>query len=159
MDLTREEEKMLQGEYGDAARKLIAISLKVGEINGARRLVDIKSVHGGGIGGYREGTGSWGTVGIEFLEALAEAGLKFKVPFTPNVVGMDLCEWQKMGLPEAFANTQMRAVTAFRKLGAIPSYTCLPYLEVNVPKWGDHLAWVETGVTRSNSMGWSLSPI
>jgi len=59
---------------------------------------------------------------------------------------MDLCEWQNMGLSEDFANTQMRAVTAFRKLGAIPGYTCLPYLEENVPKMGDHVSWVETGV-------------
>ena len=146
MDLTKEEEKMLHGDYGDVARKLMEISLKVGEINGAERMIEIKSVHGGGIGGYREGIGSWGTVGIEVLEALAEASVKFKVPFSTNVIGMDLSEWRNMGIPEGFASTQMRVVTAFRKLGAIPGYTCLPYLEENVPKMGDHVAWVETGV-------------
>jgi len=152
MDLTREEKRMLQGDCGDMARKLMEISLKVGEINGAERLVEIKSVHGSGLGGYREGTGSWGTIGIEILEALVEAGLKLKVPYTTNVIGMDLNEWQRMGLPEDFAKTQMRSVKAFQKLGAIPSYTCLPYLEGNIPRRGDHLAWIETGVvTIANS--------
>ena len=146
MELTKEEEKILTGDYGDTARKLLEIALKVGEVNGAEKMVDITSVHSGTVGCYREGPGSFGTVGIEILEALVEAGLKFKVPYTTNAIGMDLFEWQNMGLPEDFARTQMRGVTAFRKLGAIPSYTCLPYLEENVPKMGDHLAWVETGV-------------
>jgi predicted aconitase len=152
MDLTRDEEGMLRGDYGDAAKKLMEISLKIAELKGAERMVEIKSVHGSGLGTYREGSGSWGTIGIELLEALAETDLTFKVPYTTNVLGLDLCEWRNMGLPEDFANTQMRGITAFRRLGAVPSYTCLPYLEGNVPKMGDHLAWVETGtVTIANS--------
>jgi hypothetical protein len=93
------------------------ISLKIAELKGAERMVEIKSVHGSGLGTYREGSGSWGTIGIELLEALAETGLTFKVPYTTNVLGLDLYEWRNMGLPEDFANTQMRGITAFRRLG------------------------------------------
>ena len=145
MELTKEEERILEGKCGDTARKLLEISLKVGEVNGAERMVNIVSAHSGAISGYREGPGTFGTVCIEILEALAEAGLKFKVPYTTDPMGMDLLDWKNMGLPEDFVNTQMRGVAAFRKLGAIPSYTCIPYLEENVPKMGDHVTWVETG--------------
>ena len=152
MDLTKEEEQILEGRHGETPRKLLEISLKVGEVNGAKRMVEIKSVHSGFIAVYVEGPGSFGTIGIEMLEALAEAGLKFKVPFSTNLIGMELCEWKPMGIPEDFAKTQMRAVRALEQLGAMPGYTCIPYLQENVPRMGDNIAWVEsTNVAIANS--------
>jgi len=145
MVLTEYEESLLRGDFGKMAQKLMEISLKVSEFNGARRLIPIRSVHAGGIGGYREGVGGFGTIGIEILEELADNGIKFKVPFTTNMLGMDLREWRTMGMPEGFVDTQMRVVHAYKKLGAIPSFSCLPYMEENVPKFGDHVAWIETG--------------
>ena len=148
MELTKYEESLLRGDYGRVAQKLMEISLKIAELNNAKRMIPIVSGHAGGIGGYREGVGTWGTVGIEILEALADAGIKFKVPFTTNTIGMDLCAWQEMGVPEDFAKIQMRVVDALKKLGAYPTYSCVPYMEENVPKFGDHVAWVETGVVQ-----------
>lgn len=145
MKLTTQEQKLLNGDYGDAARKLMEIAVKVGEMNGARRMVEITSVHSGLVPCYIEGPGSFGTIGIELLEDLAEAGLRFKVHYSTDPLGMDLSAWRKMGLPGDFARTQMRGIAALRKLGAILDFTCIPYLEGNVPKMGDHLAWVETG--------------
>jgi predicted aconitase len=144
MELSKEEEKLLKGDYGDAARRVMEVAVKVGEIKGAQRMIDIVSVHSGILMCYVEGLGSFGTVGIELLEELAAAGLKFKVPYSTDVLGMDLREWKNMGLPDEFAQTQMRSVTALNKLGAMPGFSCLPYLEGNLPKPGDHVAWVET---------------
>ncbi|MCP4749422.1 MAG: DUF521 domain-containing protein, partial [Proteobacteria bacterium] len=152
MELTRYEESLLKGDFGGMAQKIMEISLKVAEFNNADRFIPVKSVHAGGIGGYREGVGSWGMIGIEILEALAEAGIKFKVPYTTNMLGMDRREWRNMGMPGSFVDTQMRIVHAYRKLEAIPTYSCLPYMEENVPKFRDHVAWAETGVvTMANS--------
>lgn len=152
MDLTKEEERILEGKYGDTASKLLKIVLKVGELKGAERMVDIVSAQVGAAAVLVEGDGAIGTLGIELLEKLAESGLRFKVPTTVIPLGMDLCDWKNMGLPEDFAKTQMRSVIALRKLGAIPDYTCIPYMEGNALKMGDHIAWLETGdVTIANS--------
>ena len=129
MDLTREEEQILEGKYGDTARKLMEISIKVGEVNGAERMVDIVGAQLGSVATHMDGKGGFGAVGIELLEDLAESGLKFKVPTTPLLIGMDLYQWKNMGVPEDFAETQMRSVVALKKLGAMPGYTCLPYIE------------------------------
>ena len=145
MELTKEEERILKGEYGDTARKLMEISIKVGEVNGAERMVDIVGAQVGAAIDYIEGYGGFGTVGIELLEALAESGLRFKVRTTAIPLSMDLCAWKSMGLPEEFAETQMRSVIALRKLGAVPDYSCLPYMEGSALKMGDHIAWVESG--------------
>lgn len=151
MDLTAEEERMLNGGYGEAAKKLMRISLKVAEVNGARRMVEVKSVHNASIHTYREGPGSWGTVGIELLEELTREGLKFKVPYTSNGCTV-VRDWVGLGMPEQSLKTQERAVIALKKLDAVPIYSCLPYLEWNTPRVGDHLAWSETGtVTLANS--------
>lgn len=146
MELTKYEESLLRGDYGRIAQQIMEISIKVAKFNGAPRFIPIRSVHAGGIGGYREGVGGFGTVGIEILEGLAEGGVKFKVPFTTNMLGMDLREWRNMGVPESFVDTQMRVIHAYKKLEVIPTFSCLPYMEENIPKFGDHLAWVETGV-------------
>ena len=151
MDLTQEEELMLQGAYGPAAKRLISISLKVAEVNGAKGMVDVKSVHNASIHTFREGPGSWGTVGIELLEELAREGLKFKIPYTTNGCTV-VPELVGMGLPQEAQDTQQRAVTALRKLQAVPIFSCVPFLEWSSPRLGDHLAWAETGtVTFANS--------
>ena len=145
MKLTKYEESLLKGEHGDAAGRLMEISVRVGEINGAEKMVDIVSAQVGACSSYIDGNGGFGAMGIELLEALAETGLKFKVRTSVIPVSMDLREWKNMGIPDDFAETQMRSVTALRKLGAVPDYTCLPYLEGSALRMGDHIAWVETG--------------
>ena len=48
MFLEKEEEKILVGEYGEVMEKCMKILVKLGDIYGADKLIDIKSVHSPG---------------------------------------------------------------------------------------------------------------
>ena len=49
MFLTKEEEKMADGEYGETIRKSMDILIALGDIYGAEKFVDIKSAQVSGV--------------------------------------------------------------------------------------------------------------
>ncbi|MCK4726363.1 MAG: DUF521 domain-containing protein, partial [Anaerolineales bacterium] len=49
MDLTPEQHRMLDGDYGKATRKAMQILVTLGEIYGAKRLVPVSSVQVAGV--------------------------------------------------------------------------------------------------------------
>ena len=138
MHLTREEEKMLEGERGYAAQKSMEILVALGKIYGAEKMVEIKSAQISGVS-YK----NLGEEGLEFLLKLAEDG-RVKVPATLNPCGMDLVRWREIGIPEEFARKQFKVIDAYLKLGVEATLTCTPYLAGNIPKLGDHIAWSES---------------
>jgi len=136
--LTRLEERMLAGEYGYAAQKAMEILVALGKIYGAERMIEIRSAQISGVS-----YSNLGEEGLEFLLKLAEDGC-VRVPTTLNPCGMDLEEWREMGIPEDFAEKQLRVIEAYRRLGVEPTLTCTPYLAGNMPEFGDHVAWSES---------------
>ena len=66
MFLTKEEEKMASGEYGETIRKSMDILIALGDIYGAEKFVDIKSAQVSGVS-YK----TIGQAGLEYLEDLA----------------------------------------------------------------------------------------
>ena len=66
MFLTKEEEKMANGEYGETIRKSMDILIALGDIYGAEKFVDIKSAQVSGVS-YK----TIGQAGLEYLEDLA----------------------------------------------------------------------------------------
>ncbi len=148
MYLTKEEEKMLEGEYGPGVQKAMEIIVALGKIYGAERLVPVTSVQVAGVS-YK----NLGDAGIEFLEEWAKAGGKVRVPTTLNPAGMDLDDWQRVGFDPEFAEKQLKVISAFQKMGIMPTCTCTPYLAGNVPRFGDHIAWAESSaVSYANSV-------
>ena len=147
MYLTREEERMLGGEYGYAARKAMEILVALGKIYEAERMVEIKSAQVSGVS-YK----NLGDEGLEFLEELSRDG-RVRVPTTLNPCGMDLENWRRMGIPGDFAEKQLEVIRAYRRLGVELTLTCTPYLAGNKPSYGDHLAWSESSaVIYANSV-------
>lgn len=147
MYLTRFEEEMLAGEHGYAAQKAMEILVALGKIYGAERLIEIRSAQISGVS-----YANLGEEGLEFLLKLAEDG-KVRVPTTLNPCGMDLEEWAEMGVPEDFADKQLKVIEAYLKLGIEPTLTCTPYLAGNIPGLGDHVAWSESSaVIYANSV-------
>jgi len=147
MFLTREEEKILAGEYGYAAQKAMEILVALGRIYGAERMIEIKSAQVSGVS-YK----NLGEEGLEFLLKLAENG-RVKVPTTLNPCGMDLENWRRMGIPGDFAENQLKVIDAYRRLGVQMTLTCTPYLAGNLPSFGDHIAWSESSaVIYANSV-------
>jgi predicted aconitase len=147
MNLTKDEEKMLNGEEGYAARKSMEILVALGDIYGAEQLIKIGSVQVAGVSYH-----NLGDAGLEFLNELAKDG-RVKVLTTLNPAGMDLENWRQLGISEDFAIKQNLVIDAFRRMGIIASCTCTPYLIGNLPRYGEHIAWSESSaVTFANSV-------
>ena len=147
MHLTKEEEKMLNGEEGYAVKKSMEILVALGDIYGAEQLIKVGSVQVAGVSYH-----NLGDAGLEFLNALAKDG-RVKVLTTLNPAGMDLENWRQLGISEEFAEKQNLVIDAFTKMGILVSCTCTPYLIGNLPRYGEHVAWSESSaVTFANSV-------
>jgi predicted aconitase len=147
MQLTKDEERMLNGEMGYAARKSMEILTALGDIYGADRLIKVGSVQVAGVSYH-----NLGDAGLEFLNELAKDG-RVKVLTTLNPAGMDLENWQNLGISEEFAAKQNLVIDAFKRMGILISCTCTPYLIGNLPRYGEHIAWSESSaVTFANSV-------
>src|SRR4030067_174911 len=147
MNLAKEEEKMLNGEEGYAVRKSMEILVALGDIYGAKSLIKVGSVQVAGVSYH-----NLGDAGLEFLNELAVDG-RVKVLTTLNPAGMDLENWQQLGISPEFAEKQNQVIAAFERMGILISCTCTPYLIGNLPLYGEHVAWSESSaVTFANSV-------
>ena len=148
MYLTREEEKILDGEEGEVSERLFRLLVRLGDIYGAEKMINVGSVQVAGVS-YK----SVGDPGLAFLEDMASKGAKVKVLTYLNPAGMDLENWEKLGFPKDFAKNQIRVMDAFKKMGIVVTSTCTPYLAGNLPRFREHLAWSESSaVSFSNSV-------
>jgi predicted aconitase len=147
MQLTDQEQKMLDGKEGYAVKKSMEILVALGEIFGAESLIEVGSVQVAGVSYH-----NLGDAGLEFLDELAKDG-RVKVLTTLNPAGMDLEDWQQLGISPEFAEKQYLVIKAFERMGILVSCTCTPYLIGNLPLFGEHLAWSESSaVTFANSV-------
>ena len=147
MKLTPEEQDMLRGKHGKAARKSMEILTALGEIFDAGYMVDVYGVQIAGVS-----YANLGEAGLEFLSEMAEDG-KVRVLTTLNPAGMDRENWRALGIDEEFAKNQNRVIDAFAKMGVITTCSCTPYLIGNTPHYGQHLAWAESSaVCYANSV-------
>jgi predicted aconitase len=148
LELSPEERSLLSGDAGPGTRKAMEIVAALGQIYGAKRLVEVSSVQVAGVS-YR----NLGEAGLEFLADWADQGARVRVPTTLNPAGMDLRIWQELGFSERFARRQLAVIDAFEQLGVRATCTCTPYLVGNVPHLGEHVAWAESSaVSYANSV-------
>jgi predicted aconitase len=148
MDLTQEEIQMLSGEKGPAARKAMEILTALGTIYNAERMVPVSSVQISGVS-----YDNLGEAGLEFLTEMAENGGKARVLTTLNPAGMDIENWQALGIDPEFAANQQRVIEAYTSMGIVPTCSCTPYLFGNLPRYGEHIAWAESSaVCYANSV-------
>lgn len=148
MELTREQESMLNGERGEVVERLMRLLVRLGDIYKADRMIDVGSVQVAGVS-YK----SLKEPGLAFLEDLASKDAKVKVLTYLNPAGMDMKSWKEIGFPKDFAEKQIRVMDAFGKMGIVTSATCTPYLAGNLPRFGEHIAWSESSaVSFANSV-------
>lgn len=138
LQLTKDEEKILDGEKGEGLRKMMKLIVGLATISGAEKLIRIESAHISGIS-YQ----NIGDEGLSFLEWLVEEGVHVSVPTTINPAAIDLYQ-QGQDVDDEFYKKQERIVNAYIKLGAKPTLSCTPYFLDNVPSPGAHLAWAES---------------
>lgn len=138
MYLSREEERMLQGEYGEATAKALRLIVRVGEALGAEKLVPITHAHASGI--------SYDNIrdaGLDFIRSLYLGGGRTRVYATYNPVGMEIWETHVLRLDKDFLEKQLEIIRALEAMGFRRSVTCIPY-RMRTPRPGEHLAWGES---------------
>ena len=140
MYLTKKEEQMCDGEFGETIRKSMDILVALGDIYGASKLVDITSAQVSGVS-YK----TIGQAGLEYLEDLASEEFEYSgINASLNPPGTDLDNWEALGFPREFSIKQNQIVDAYGKLGISKTCTCTPYLVGNVPRFRDHVSWSES---------------
>lgn len=148
MLLTFEEQQMLAGEYGRATQKAMEILTALGTIYDAERMVLVTSVQIAGVS-----FDNLGEAGLEFLSEMADGGGQVKVLTTLNPAGMDIENWQALGIDPEFARNQERVIDAYARMGVLTTCSCTPYFFGNVPHFGEHIAWAESSaVCYANSV-------
>jgi len=148
MKLTEQEQAMFEGEYGWATKKAIEILVTLGEIYSADNLIPVVSVQIAGVS-----YDNLGEAGLDFLDKMAKGGGEARVLTTLNPAGMDIENWEQLGISEEFAENQKRVLDAFARMKVINSCTCTPYLSGNLPTYGNHIAWAESSaVAFANSV-------
>lgn len=148
MKLTPEQEAMLNGEQGRAARKALEILSALGTIYGAEAMIPVTSVQISGVS-----YANLGEAGLQFLAEMAEGGGRARVLTTLNPAGMDIENWQALGISAEFARNQIRVIDAFTSMNIINTCSCTPYLFGNTPHFGEHIAWAESSaVCYANSV-------
>ncbi|MBT8054028.1 MAG: aconitase X catalytic domain-containing protein, partial [Gammaproteobacteria bacterium] len=137
MRLTTEERAILDGVSGDAAAMAMRIVSEMARIQGAERLVPIRSAH-------IDGCLYHGKSGVDFAERLAAGQARVAVPSSLNVGALDLQHPEKILLPQRERDLARRLMNAYVAMGCIPTWTCAPYQAGCRPKAGEDVAWAES---------------
>ena len=139
---------MLDGTHGRATQKAMEILVALGTIYGAERMVPVTSVQVAGVS-----YDNLGEAGLHWLSEMADGGGKTRVLTTLNPAGMDIENWQALGISEDFARQQLRVIDAFARMNVVTTCSCTPYLIGNSPHYGQHIAWSESSaVCYANSV-------
>ncbi len=137
MRLTDREKEMLDGKDGEAVRIAMSILSDIGDAVEAEEMTEIVHVHTDS-GFYL------GEAGLEFVEHLADLAGKVCVPTTMNNTSFDLERGLSYGVSQELFAKIKRIENAHLKMGAIPTWTCAPYQDGIVPRFGSHVAWSES---------------
>jgi predicted aconitase len=139
MYLSREEEKILQGELGEAKRLAMKILCALGDFFHAEELIKIESAHVSGVS-YKTG----GDALIEVLENFVENKSKTAIMTSLNPSGMDRLNWKEMGIKNDFAVKQNKIIKMYQSMGILDVCSCIPYELGNVARVGDHISFSES---------------
>jgi predicted aconitase len=138
MYLTREEEQILGGKFGVGTQKAMELLVAIGDAYDAENMIPVSKAHAASSG--QEGD-------LYFVELLADGGAKCRVPTTTNPV-YDLAYFHSMfDIPEGEAEVARRVMDAYKRVGAILSWSCVPYLSENIPLYGETVAFSESSAT------------
>jgi hypothetical protein len=137
VELTREEQAWLDGRGGEATRLALGLVVRMGELFGAERLLPITQAH-------IDACLYTNDAGLEFAERFAALGARVRVPTTLNVTARDIRRWEAFRVPPDWAEKSRRLEAAYQGLGCLPTWTCAPYEQGLVPRFGQQVAWGES---------------
>lgn len=146
IELTESDRALLDGQSGKAAQMAMQIVLRMADIQGAPRLVDVTQAH-------IDGCIYTGPASLRFAEQLVQWGAKVRVPTTLNSISVDQRRWRELGIDPALGEPASALGDAYMAMGAQLSFTCAPYLLDSAPKAGEQIVWAESNaVVYANSV-------
>ena len=146
MTLTEADQAFLSGAHGKAAQVAMKIVLRMAELQGAERLIDVTQAHIDGC--IYTGPGS-----LKFAQQLRDWGGKVAVPTTLNAISVDHRRWRAQGVDPVFGEPASLLGDAYVDMGAWPTFTCAPYLLDSAPGKGEQIVWAESNaVVYANSV-------
>jgi predicted aconitase len=154
MKLTDSEQAMLDGREGKAKQKAMELLVRYGEALNCERFVDTTNV--AGVPGY------FAPVLLDYYQATGDDAYDIiysrfdldsdEVVEVPRMMvnscalqgGVDAEGWQTLGKTAAALRMSQSSEAASASRGIKILKTCTPYLAGNVPKRGEHCAWMES---------------
>jgi len=139
MHLTKEEEQMLNGECGAGTQKAMELLLAIGDAYDAERMIPVSRAHAASSG--QEGD-------LYFVELLADGGARCRVPTSTNPV-YDIGYFHSLfdNIPRDEAEVARRVMEAYERVGAMLTWSCVPYMSENIPLYGETVAFSESSAT------------
>lgn len=139
MQLTEQEQALLNGESGQALQVALRHQVDVGTFFGARRLVPISNAHV---------MCDWelmGQGGYDYLDTLTADGVMVAVPTSRNARPVDLRYAERLRQDKTLVDGERRVTSLLRRLGVTTVDTCIGYQSLYQPSFGEHVAWSDTG--------------
>lgn len=138
MYLTKEEERIRIGELGKGMQEAIELLIAIGDAYDAEKMIPISRAHAASSG--QEGD-------LYFVELLANGGARCKVPTSTNPV-YDIKYFDNLfEVPKDEAEVARRVMEAYKRVGAILNWSCIPYTAENIPLYGETVAFSESSAT------------
>lgn len=138
MLLTKDQQELLDGKYGKGAQLAMKVQVAVGESFEAKRMVPITRAH---VALSNQDADRW------LAEKMADLGAVCRIPPTVNP-GFCLSYFKSRDLvSDEEYDLMKRTEDAYRKIGAVLSYNCTPYIDTNVPNFGEIIAFSESSAT------------
>ncbi|MBR0472362.1 MAG: aconitase X catalytic domain-containing protein [Methanosphaera sp.] len=138
MQLTKYEEDMYNGEYGEGKAECMEILVSLGKIYDAEKMIPITSAQVSGV--------SYKTIGDAGLDFVVDLGQKADVELETmlNPAGVDIENWEELGFSKEFTDKQIDIIRGYESIGVMSTCTCTPYLIGNTPLLNDHVSWSES---------------
>jgi hypothetical protein len=138
MYLKKGEEQIFDGEFGEGMQKAMQLLVAIGDAYDAEKMISVSRAHAASSG--QEGD-------LYFVELLANGGARCKVPTSTNPV-YDVEYFDNLfEIPKYEADVARRVMEAYKRVGAIISWSCIPYMAENIPLYGETVAFSESSAT------------
>ena len=138
MYLTKEEERILAGEFGEGTQKAFELLAAIGDAYDSEKMIPISRAHAASSG--QEGD-------LYFVELLANGGARCKVPTSTNPVYEIEYFDNLFEVPKDEGEVARRVMKAYKRVGAMLTWSCVPYLTENIPLFGETVAFSESSAT------------
>ena len=137
MELTASDRSMLEGGAGPVTAMAMDIICRLAVMQGATSLVDVTR-------GHIDGCILAHDANLKFAETMAAKGARTIIPTTMNAISVDRRNWRQQGVEDAFGRRASRLADSYVEMGALPSFTCAPYLLDDPPAEGESVGWSES---------------